>query len=643
MSDKVITDDDIRRRVQEEVTDALGYGDLLSQQRAEAMAYYYGEPMGNEVEGRSHYVDSTVQDSIEWIKPSLMRVFASGDELVQFQPTNPNDVATAKQATDYVNYVLQKQNNGWEILYNWFTDALLQKNGIIKCWWEETEAIEREEYHNLNDVELESLVMDDAVEVIEHEEVPTDMGPMHDVVITRSMTDGMVKVDNVPPEEFLINREAESIDEARFVCHRVRKTLTELREMYGYNLNPEDLTGGDILDGYKWDLERTARYMYDDTAMPSPIDNTNIEEALREYWLLESFIQTDYDNDGIAELRKVCTVGDKILANDPVDNIPFISVTPIKIPHKFFGLSIADLTIPLQQIKSAIMRNLLDNMYNQNFGRFAVLEGQANLDDLLTARPGGIVRVKSPNAVTPLATPALEPYTFQMLEYIDQIRESRAGVSRTSQGLNENALTSHTTATAVNAVMTAAQSRVELIARQFAETGVKDLMCRIYELLLKNMDRKRVVKLRDEWVEVNPSAWNDRMDATVSVALGHGNKDQQIMQLTSLVQMAAQQGDSPMIQPENMYNLTASLLKAMGYQNVNDYLTPPDRQQPPQPDPIQQATLKAMEVEDQVKQGELEVKKMKVQNEIEETKMDAQFKMVEMEMEADSERPVKIG
>jgi len=641
MSDKVITDEDLKSRIQDEVTDALGYGDLLSQQRATAMAYYYGEPMGNEIEGRSHYVDSTVQDSIEWIKPSLMRVFASGDELVKFQPTSPNDVASAEQATDYVNYVLQKQNNGWEILYNWFTDALLQKNGIIKVWWEESDAVEREEYHGLTDTELEALLIDDAVEVVEHNEVPTEMGTTHDVVIRRSMRDGKVEVDNVPPEEFLINREAEEIREARFVCHRIRKNMSELREMYG-DLDAEDLSGGDVLDGYKWDMERTARYMYDDTSMPSPIDNTANEDALKEYWLHECFLKTDYDNDGIAELRKVCMVGDYILSNEAVDSIPFISITPIKIPHKFFGLSVADLTIPLQGIKSAIMRNLLDNMYNQNFGRFAVLEGQANLDDLLTARPGGIVRVKSPNAVTPLATPSLEPYTFQMLEYIDQIRESRAGVSRTSQGLNENALTSHTTATAVNAVMTAAQSRVELIARQFAETGVKELMCRIYELLLKNMDRKRVVKLRDEWVEVNPSSWNDKMDATVSVALGHGNKDQQIMQLNNLVNMAAQQKDSPMISETNMYNLTASLLKAMGYQNVSDYITPPEQQQP-KPDPIQQATLKAMEVEDTVKQGELEVKKMKVQNEIEETKLDAQFKMVEMEMEADRNAPVKIG
>jgi hypothetical protein len=639
--DREITEETIIRRVDEEISDALGFGDQVSSQRAMAMSYYYGEPLGNEVTGRSAFVDSTVQDSVEWIKPSLMRVFASGDELVQFEPQGPEDVEAAQQATDYVNYVLRRQNDGWSILYNWFTDALLQKNGIVKVWWEEYESSQREEYQNLNDVELEALLMDENVEVLEHEAYSGyDGGMAHSVVIKRHNMDGKIRIENVPPEEFLINREAKSIEDARFVCHRVRKTLSELREMYP-DVDVEDLKGADR-HNFTWDAERWARHMNDGTGYPYETGNTASEDAMKEYWLHESFIRTDFDGDGIAELRKVCTVGSTILANEPVDNVPFISITPIKVPHKFFGLSIADLTIPLQQVKSVITRNLLDNMYNQNFGRFAVLEGQANLDDLLTARPGGIVRVKSPQAVTPLATPSLEPYTFQMLEYIDNIRESRAGVARNAQGLDDKALTSHTTATAVNAVMTAAQSRVELIARQFAETGVKDLMLRIYELLCKNMDRKRVIKLRNNWVEIDPSSWNDRMDATVSVALGHGNKDQQVAQLMSLVQMtAAQQG--PMVSPANMYNLMSSLLKSMGYQNVNDFITPPDQQQPPQPDPMMQAQVNKLNTEAQVALGELEVKKQKVQNEVKETELDAKFKMVEMEMEADRNAPVKIG
>ena len=641
MSEKV-TDEDIVTRIDGEINEALGYGDELSDQRYEAMKYYYSEPFGNEVEGRSQYVDSTVQDTIEWIKPSLMRVFASGDELVQFEPNSPAEVDMAKQATDYVNYVLQRQHNGWEILYQWFTDALLQKNGIIKVWWDDYDEYVREEYRNLSDVEFEALVVNEDVEIVEHSEYPVEGGYYHDCVVKRIQYNGQVYIENIPPEEFLINREAKTIEDARFICHRIKKTLSELRQMYP-DIDPDDLKGGDI-GNPMWSTERQARYSFDSTEDFWNTDSTAApEESMTEYWLYESFIRTDYDGDGIAELRKVCTVGTTILANDEIDNMPFISLTPIKIPHKFFGLSVADLVMPLQKIKSTLIRNLLDNMYNQNYGRFAVLEGQANLDDLLTARPGGIVRVKSPNAVTPLPNPSLEPFAFNMVQYMDQVGEARAGVSATSQGLNDKALTSHTTASAVNAVMTAAQSRVELIARQFAETGVKDLMCRIYELLVKNMDRKRVVKLRREWIEVDPRSWADRMDATVSVALGHGNKDQQVMQLTQLVNMAADASGTGLVSPENMYNLTASLLKSMGYQNVDDYITPPDRQPQPQPDPMQEATLEAIKVDTAVKQGELEVKKMKAETDANEAKMDAKFKMAELAMENEQERSVKLG
>ena len=635
MSKEQITEENIVSRIDGEIAEALGFDDEISQQRAKAMRYYYGEPFGNEVDGRSQYVDSTVQDSVEWIKPSLMRVFASGDELVQFEPNGPNEVDAAKQATDYVNYVLQRQNNGWEVLYSWFTDALLQKNGIIKVWWDEYEEDVREEYHNLNDMELEALVTNADVEVVEHSPGIDN----HDIVIKRSMAGGSIKVENVPPEEFLINREAKDIQDARFICHRVRKTLSELRVMYP-DIDEEELRGADG-GNVTWDMERESRYSFDHTSMGS---NAAPEESMKEYYLHESFLTTDYDNDGIAELRKVCTVGSTVLSNEEVDSIPFISITPIKIPHKFFGLSIADLVMPIQNIKSTLMRNLLDNMYNQNFGRYAVLEGQANLDDLLTARPGGIVRVKSPQAVTPLATPTLEPYTFQMLEYLDEVRESRAGVSRTSQGMNDQALTSHTTATAVNAVMTAAQSRVELVARQFAETGVKDLMLRIYELLVKNMDREKVIKLRGEWVPIDPTSWADSMDATVSVALGHGNKDQQINQLSNLVQMASQAkaNGSPMVSEENIYNLSASLIRSMGYQQVDDFLTPPDKQEQ-KTDEMQAATVEAIKVDTQVKQGELKVKQDKVELDRQEAKMDQKFKMAELATELDTGQPMKIG
>ena len=651
MADKY-TEEELVARIQEEITDSLGYGDEISQQRERAMEYYYGLPFGNEVEGRSQFIDSTVQDTIEWIKPSLMRVFAAGDDMVKFTPHGPEDVPMAEQASDYVNYVFTKDNPGFEILYSWFTDALLSKNGIIKVWWDETEESTREEYYDLTDIEVESIISDDDVDVVQHteeeREVESDIGQVvetrHDLVIKRRERDGKIKIENVPPSEFLISREAKSIPQARFVCHRVRKTLSELREMYpDQDLEPEDL-GGDE-DDTTFPSERESRFDFDNSSS-FHFGASEPEEALRSYLVHESYLKTDFDGDGIAELRKVCVVGDYVLENDPIDATPFVSITPIKIPHKFFGLSVADLVMDLQLMKSTLMRNLMDNMYNMNFGRYAVLEGQANLDDLLTQRPGGVVRVKSPNAITPLTTPPLEPYSFQMLEYLDGVRESRAGVSRMSQGMNENALTSHTTATAVNAVMTAAQSRVELIARNFAETGVKDLMLVIYKLLYKFQDKERMVMLRNEWVPVRPDVWKDKYDCTVSVALGSGNKDQQMAHLSQMLSFAgeAMGGGLRIVNEQNMYNLGAALVKAMGFQNVSDFLTDPS-QIPPQPGEPSEAQME-MQVKSKeldIKAAELQLKQQKIQQEYQKLAVDSRLKQEELNLEREQNRAVAIG
>ena len=655
MAKEKITEDELVARIDQEITDSLGYGDEVSLQRERAMEYYYGEPFGNEVEGRSQFIDSTVQDTIEWIKPTLMRIFASGDQMVTFNPVGPEDVDSAKQATDYINHIFMKDNPGWEILYAWFTDALLQKNGIVKVWWDESEEWNREEYKGLDEMELQSLISDPRVEVIEHTSPGTELDGSysegesegHHVVISRDMSKGRVHVENVPPDEFLISRASKAIQDARFTCHRVKKTLTELREIYG-DLDPEDLTGG-IYGDHEFSGERESRYVFDNSGSAGFNNETPFgsDDSLSEYWLHECFMRVDFDGDGIAELRKVCLVGSTVLANEEIDRIPFVSLTPIRIPHKFFGLSVADLTMDLQLIKSTLMRNLMDNMYNQNFGRYAVLEGQANLDDLLTQRPGGIVRVKSPNAVMPLATPPLQNYSFQMLQYLDSIRESRSGVSSSTQGLNEDALKSHTTATAVAQVMTAAQARVELIARNFAETGVKELMNVIYELVQKNQDKQRVVLLSNQWVPVRPDMWRDKMDCSVSVGLGHGNRDQQLMHLSSMLQFATQamSGGLSIVTEQNLYNMGAALIKNMGFQNVQDFLTDP-AQAPQKPNPdqdIKQSELQLKKGELDVKIAEVQIKQQKLQMEAAEAQVDAQLKMAEIQIEREQKRPVAIG
>ena len=653
-------DRELLAKIHQEVNSALGHQDEISEQRREALLRYTSQPYGNEVEGRSQVVDTTVMDTIEWIKPSLMRVFTSGDEVVKFLPEGPEDVPAAQQATDYINWILTRKNNWSEIFLTWISDALLEKVGIIKVFWDETEKKNREEYHDLTDLELENLIQPDEVEVLEHSErkgeqaLPDDMvnaleselinPTLHDVVITRQVKKGSVKIDNVAPEEFLISREAKNVEDARFVCHRTRMTLAEIREM-GYTIDDEKIGGYDSTD-YNVNNESNARHQFDDSE-GWPFYTEAGEGALREVWVLESYMRVEIAG-GLSELRRILTCGGQVLANDPVDRVPFATLCPIPMAHKFFGMSVADQVLDINLVKTTLLRQLLDNFYLQNAGRMAVQEGAANLDDLLTARPGGIVRVKTPGAVQPLATPQLQPYAFEMLGYLDGIREERSGMTKMSQGLDANALTSHTSATQVAQVMTAAQQRVELIARIFADTGVKSMANMIYELINKNQDKESVIQLRNEWVPVNPSMWRNKMDCSVQVGLGHGNKDQQMMHLAQMIQFASQamSGGLSIVNEQNLYNMGAALVKNMGFKDVSQFLTDPSKLPPAGPSPQEQMAQAEMQIKQQeldIKAADIQIKQQKMQLDAQEANVEAQLKASELALEAQQNRPIGIG
>jgi hypothetical protein len=269
-------------------------------------------------------------------------------------------------------------------------------------------------------------------------------------------------------------------------------------------------------------------------------------------------------------------------------------------------------------------------MYLTNNGRYEVVEGQANLDDLMTSRPGGIVRVRTPGAVNPLGTPQLDQNSFNMLGYLDSIREERTGVSKNSMGLSEGALKSHQTATGVGQVMTAAQQKIELIARIFAETGMKDLAQSVYMLVQKFEKPEKLVRLNNQWTTLYPHEWKTKMDCTAQVGLGFGNKDMNLMHLGRLsqtIQMIAQHPAAGMLlKPKNVYNLVAEQIKAMGMKNVDDFITDPgdqDVQQQQGPSPEEQAKMQ----EAQLKQQELQVKVQKIQAE-------SQLKQQEMQLDA---------
>ncbi len=653
----------------EQIRNSYGFFESeLTQSRRKANEYYFGEAFGNEVEGRSQVVSTDVADTIESILPPLLRIFTASDNIVRVEPVSQEDVGIAEQATDYLNHIFNKDNEGFTTLYTMFKDALLQKNGICKVYWDNSEKVERETYEKLSDDEFEMLIAEDGVEVKEHSEyedetfleqkenaeeklaeqqdslqasmmreelnkIPTPM--MHDVVITRTQTFGRVKFEAIPPEEFLIERQAKSLKDANFVCHRVPTSRSALLEMgfdYDkvYNLPVENKE--------RYNEERSTRFRNLDDDYDRSVGDASTEEVI----VYESYIRMDTDGDGIAELRKITSAGDggyTILDNVPVDSHPFCSLTPIIVPHRFYGRSVSELVEDIQLIKSTVMRQVLDNMYLTNNNRVAVMDGQVNLDDLLTNRPGGIVRTKSaPSQVMmPLQNQALTQQAFPLLQYLDTIKEERSGITKYNQGMDTDTL--NKTASGINTILSQSQMRLELIARVFAETGVKDMFKKIFELVVKYQDKERIVKIKNNFIPMNPMEWRDRCNVTIHVGLGTGSRDQQLQILNSILgrQLEAiklQGGpQGPVVNLNNIYNTLSRIIENAGLKDVASYFTDPKiGQQMMQPKPKQPSEFeKVSQIQTQQKAAEAQ---MNYENRMREMELKYQKMILEFETKA---------
>ena len=619
---ELMDDGELQSVLRAEFDDARDYHtNQLGNERQKAGDYYLGAKFGNEQEGRSSVVSTEVADTIEYVMPSLMRIFASTDEAVRFMPRGPEDVEAAEQASEYVNWVLNNENAGFTILHNWFKDALLNKMGVVKFWWDEKVETSTEEYEGLSDPEFALLVSDQAVEVVEHEQkvlqaavVDPMSGVMvspqivsHEVTVRRRRKYGCIKVDNVPPEEFFANKRARSLEDARFVAHRVEMTASDLIAM-GYDRDLVESKAGATSD-LETDAERSRRFS--DLAKNDPADDSQ-----RTVLVTECYVRVDYDGDGIAELRRIVCFGEdmEVAANDPFDHIPFAVVSPILMPHKLVGRSLAELVMDLQLIKSTVLRQLLDNLYLSNNSRVVVVDGQVNLDDLLTNRPGGIVRSAAPGMVSPLSVPQIGQQAFGMLEYLDAVREQRTGINRASMGLDADKLQS-TTAIAVQAQMSASQGKIEMIARVFAETGMRALFKGLLHLATKYENRPKIIRLRGKFVPMDPRNWKTEYDVSVNVGLGTGQTQERMQALMMVLgkqeQLMQQLGlQNPVVSPNQYLNTLKQLVQLAGFKDSGQFfaaqidmqaMAQQQGEKPPSPAELEMAKVQAKVQADQAK------------------------------------------
>ena len=642
----VMGDDELQGIVGKEIEDAIDYSDnWVSPYRATATEYYRGDPFGDEEEGRSQVVSMDVRDTVQAIMPSLMRIFHSTDRTVEYAPQGPEDVAAAKQATEYANYIINRDNNGFLHTHAAFKDALIRKVGVLKCYWDDQTKFETHDLTGLDDNALAALMSDPAAEIdilasepfgepsfdpMTGEMLPAPM--MHAVRVTYTHPDGRVKLEAVPPEEFLISREAKSLEDADYVAHRRILTVSELVAM-GYDYD-EVVQMSSAHEDMATNIERTTRNRALNNEM-----NERHDPAMKKVLYVENYIKVDYDQDGIAELRKICTAGDgnKILMNEPCAIVPFATFCPDPEAHDFYGMSTADAVMDIQRIKSSIMRNTLDSLAMSIHPRVAIVEGMVNIEDVMNNEVGAIIRQRAAGQVQPMSMPFVGQQAFPVLQYMDEIKEARTGISKASAGLDAGALQS-STASAVQATISAAQQHIELIARIFAETGMKQLYKIVLHLITTHQDRPRMVRLSNEFVPIDPRVWNADMDVSINVALGRGTDSERMMMLRQIAEMqkeamATMGPVNPLTDIAKLSNTLKAMTELAGFKDASQFWSDPAQFQPPQQEEKPDINEQLIAVQIQQIQADIQKKAAELQLEREKMIMEDDRKRDELDAE----------
>ena len=598
----------------------------ITHERIKAQRYFDGEVDIGYEDGRSGVVATKVRDTVRAVKPSLMRVFMSTARPVEFIPRGPEDVAFAEQASDYMHYVFQK-NNGFRVLNDAFHDALVKKQGVVKAYWETKYNSETYTITDLTQEERDALLNELNITLIEEimtssvtmDESGTEIElPTYSVKVSKITPEGKLRIESVPPEEFFVNSQARTLDDAYVVAHRTEMRVGDLVAM-GYPFEQvydlDSLYGASDISEAE-DIERRG-YSQDD------YEDQSGDPAMRNVAITEAYMKLDIDGTGVPTLYKfVCGGNDyKLLDYELVDDIPFAIFEVDPEPHTMYGRSLAELIMDDQDASTAIIRGILDNVAMTNNPRIGIVDGSVNIDDVLNNEIGAIVRMRQAGAVQDLAVPFTAGQTLSALQYMDALVEQKTGVTQ-NVALNPDAMQS-TTAAGVQATVDAAAAQVEVMVRNLAE-GMRQLFGLMLKLHVRNVDEEQLMRLNGQYIPVRPDVWNADMDVQINVGLGTGREQEKAAALQAAFQVQQQVYEKygPMnglVSLTNIRNSIADILAASGVRNAERYFAPitPEiegmlmqqqqaqqsamaEMQPPMPDP-NQAILQAEQIKAQAK------------------------------------------
>lgn len=647
-----MTDDTLLKHLQSNEDDAAQYVEAIGATRLASMREYYREPYpgDEELDGWSTIVTSEVQDTVEWVLPELLDVFTTSDEAVVFEPTAPEDVDGAAQATDTCNYVFYKQNNGFLTLYTAFKDALITQNCAV-MWRTVKEQVRDVQAVQGAPAEVLAMLAAEGYEIEAAEPVMGAVEPLFNAKVAQTRDKKKIVVEAFPPEQMIIKRGWTSplLADCPYVARLMPVTLSDLKQMGFTGVTATELRASQ--DAMPDGLEEDYRITRTDGGFTHEDDTVdNEDDSLATGWLRIEYVLVDYDGDGVSERRVIHRLYDKILANEETDQVQIATTSPIINTHRWDGLSLAEVVSDIKRLKTDLTRAMVNGANLAVNPRKTVLTDAngapyVEIDDLLDFRIGGIVRQTRQDALGVEPTPFNAAQILPVLSYVDDMAEKRTGVSKQQQGLDSNALRNDRTAAEVMMTANAAKQRVKLIARIFAETLVKPIFLGILKLLTAGDMEPLAFRLRGKFVQYDPNAWRDQYDMTVNVGLGTGDKQQQIAFFMQLAQMQAGLAQSPfgqlMIDPQKVYNTYAKIVELGGQKNIGDFIGNPEGKQMPPPQPPPQIAIEQAKMQ-QAMQGKQMEMQYKAQADEMDRQLQAQLEMVrqQAQQQTDANRQV---
>ena len=663
-----ITDEELIAQIDSKVRNSIGgwtNSSDLSQRREQATYEFSMDPRGELApQGVSKIVSSDTVEVIEGYTALTVKLLLDNNKLANFIPRSatPRDIHMAQVASDLVNYCIFNKNDGWRILNTWIKSAYLYGNGMLSWTWEEKYDYEMEEYELIGETVLDELLADPMVEIVGDLEMSEDIKPDQQEVeymnvrLRRKIDKSRVSMDAIPPETFLINRAANSIQDANFVGKVTELTHSEIRMMF-----PDfkkDLTemgeNAEATRSSAWSYEQFSRK--DVVGIDNWLQNADDEESDEANMIIEvieCWIKSDRDGDGIAELVHIIKAGEDILMEEDVAYVPIADLNAVEIPHEFYGLSLADMVRPQMQATTAIMRGFVENVYYGNYGRTLADPNVVDFAALQNPLPKQIIATNGPavNAVQQLTPEPISPGTQGMLEFLQLQKEQSTGLTKAAMGLNDSLYVSGNSEQKVNSAQSAAQIRIEHIARRFMETGLKDLCRGLLREMKQNIKEDMMYKTDRGYANISPMELQmipNNMDLDIQANLGENSNTNMQMKLEKIAEMLPMMAEDPearkYISPQAAFNLGTQMLQHAGLDPLDYFVDPQDEEAMKQVEQQQQREQQQMEEQKQIEKEAMEIEnKSKLANiglikaEIDNKKIDNKRQLLEAQDESNRE------